>query len=150
MQYYQRCKPMVLKIALKNKFSFWKPRYYNLLSSDDILSGHFTWSNSITLVEGLKYEREVYKYFLLTTARVINEIINRKYCWYVLKILLSVSLTLYHTGQFTQVVSVILCLYITCSYMYDLSTCKRGQFKSYDCYVFFTIRKAPLLLFKNN
>ena len=133
MQYYQRSKPMTLKIVLKSKFSFWKPRYYNLLSSDDIPSGHFTWSNSIILVESLKYEREILKYFLLTTVLVIYEIISKKYCWYVLKILLSVSLTLYHAGQFTQVLSAILCLYVTCSYMNDLSACKRGHFKSYDC-----------------
>ena len=32
VQHYQRCKPTISKIWVKNKFVLWQPRYYNLLT----------------------------------------------------------------------------------------------------------------------
>ena len=58
--------------------------------------------------------------------------------------LVSVSPTRYYAGHFKQgVISIILGSYEISSYMYFLSACNRGLFKSYDCYVLFLPFEEP-------
>ena len=126
--------------------------FFQRPSSNDILSGNSTWSNSIILVEGLKFEREVLKYFSLTSMWVIYEI----------KILL-----LRIKNPCIDVTDPVLCVlvYTECYiynlcfvwyiniYMYYLFVCNRGLFKSYDCYVLFLsfkyVKYSPLKIMKD-
>ena len=85
LQFYQKCKPVTLKMWTKSKFVLWQPHYYNSLtdkkdnkinffevitffktpSLDYILLGNFILSNSIILLEDLVRWKRGFEIFLI-------------------------------------------------------------------------------------
>ena len=59
LQYYQRCKPMILKMSVKSKFVLCQTRYYNLLTETKSIR-KFTFS---------KYSFFFLKTYLLSISR---------------------------------------------------------------------------------
>ena len=54
LQYYQRCKPMILKMWVKSKFVLWQPRFYDLMPIKGItkltfLKDPFFWKQTVTV-----------------------------------------------------------------------------------------------------